>query len=290
MRPLPVILLAVLLPVMGLSTASFSATKKKSGSRKTAPVKPKSPLPREAEKKTPDKVDIILTPEQIFRFGKEAASAGARSRMPQIDILNAVYLKYREDPELLAGRKRIIIQGEEFRRAFVQIEPLFEAGNRAGKNDVFQSKIRPPEIRYRNFRNIILFHDYGRHRISIELNEAYTQELPYTFGARIKLAQTIEGTLRSDDKTKVTEVVFDSDRSVFFQAPGIAFFVPDVYTRIARITVEDGEMFGYVIGRPESDMRRHVAIRYNLSTCAKSSIKSDEMSPEEYSRKLSRVN
>ncbi len=239
---------------------------------------------------TPVKEDRILDSEALYKFGHDAAKCKVHSRMPQIDILNGIYRFYKNDPALLNGRLRLIIRGGDFSSAFARIEPLFNNPVKENDQNVLKSKLPPPEIKYSNFKNIILFCRDKEHRISIELNEAYTQELPYTFGAKIKLARNIEGSLRSDDSANVTEILFDTDKSVFFMAPGIAFFIPDVHSRIARIAVENNQIFGYVIGCPESAKERHVSVKYNLSTCAKSSIKMQELGPDEFLRKLSNVN
>lgn len=235
-------------------------------------------------KKYPE--DIILSPESIFRFGKEASVKKCRSRLPQIDVLTTIFHRFRNDSDLVKARKRLIIRGEDFSRAFSQIEPLFLSSSENSKEGVFQSQLPPPEIKYKNFKNIILYCRDNRYRISIELNEAYTQELPYTFGAKIRLSKIFEGTLRSNREDTITDIVFDDDESVFFIAPGIAFFIPDVYSRIARITLEAGQIFGSVIGRPKSAPNRCVAVKYNLSTCAKSSIKTEEITPDDFSKKL----
>ncbi|MFC1586569.1 hypothetical protein ACFL5V_13560, partial [Fibrobacterota bacterium] len=118
----------------------------------------------------------------------------------------------------------------------------------------------------------------------------YTQEIPHTFGASIRLDKLIHGSLRSDDKGLVTEVIFQSDQSVHFSPPGFVFFVPKMFVRIASVRREKGELFGYVIGRPMNMPSKFCAVRYNLTTCAKTSIKNYNLSPKEYARKLKNVN
>jgi hypothetical protein len=246
---------------------------------KTVAAKKKAPVKKKIE-------EVVIASDALVKFGKMAGARGAKSKMPQIDILNAIFLFYRDDSALVNGRKRLMIKGEDFSRACMRLEHLSGNGREEGW---FQSQAQPQAIQYRNFKSILLYCSGGKHRLHIELNKPYTQEIPYTFGASIKLAQKIEGTLFANDKGSVTEVVFDHDRAVLFLAPGIAFFIPNVFTRAAMISEEEGEMVGYVIGRPENSPERRVAVQYNLTTCAKSSIGSDDLSPEEYWLKLAGI-
>jgi len=231
-------------------------------------------------------VEIQLDSGSILDFANQTASQGVVTRLPQIDILNAIYRHYEDDTAMASGRMHVILGGECFGKVYSSIEKIFHLPGRE-ENGMFRSRERPPEIKYSNFHDIILFCRDRMHRIDINLNHAYVQELPYTFGARIKMDKCIRGRLRSGQGGQATEVVFDDDRSVLFEPPGFAFFIPSILTRIARIENRKGEMFGFVIGRPKSAPSRYMTVGYNLTTCAKSSIRTAEMSPEEFRRKLS---
>ncbi|MFH0919318.1 MAG: hypothetical protein V1913_03070 [Fibrobacterota bacterium] len=229
--------------------------------------------------------DIRLDSAAVLAFARETAARGVMTRLPQIDILDAVFRHYRADLALSTGRSRIILNGDCFGSAYAQIEEIFRLPH-AEEETILKSCERPPEIKYSNFRDIVLSCTESVPRINIHLRRAYIQELPYTFGACIRLEKNIHGTLRASRKVRATEVLFDDDRSVLFEPPAFAFFIPKIHTRIARIEDRNGAMFGFVIGRPKSAPDRYVSLRYNLTTCAKSSIRTSEMSPDEYRRKL----
>lgn len=228
-----------------------------------------------------------LTEEEISTFIREAAAQKVKTLIPQIDILKCIYFHYRGDSVLMNGG-RIIISGKKFSRAISKMENTLVSQAKAG-DALVQNQIPPPEIQYGNFRAIILYARKGRTRMRIELEKGYEQEIPHTFGAKIVLARIIEAELRADREGDVTEVVFDGDSYVRFTPPSIAFFVPGVFTKIARIARQGDEIWGHVIGRPKSDPARYVSVCYNLSTCAKSSISSQEMGPREFRKKISSI-
>jgi hypothetical protein len=222
-----------------------------------------------------------LSEKEIIAFSKSAASAKIKSRLPQIDILNAILQEYRDDADLLSGRKELLISGKTFAKAFFRVEKLFIVEIK-DNDPMLTSTMEAPEIIYSNFKAITLFGKGGQLRIKVELVEAYEQELPYTFGAKIKMQSSFQGTVKTVANGNLTDIVFDDPEDVFFKAPGIAFFIPDVFTKVARIKVEEGCIIGYVIGNPKSAKNRFVAVSYNITTCAKKSIKSKELSPDSY--------
>ncbi|MBL8026765.1 MAG: hypothetical protein JNL74_10165 [Fibrobacteres bacterium] len=222
-----------------------------------------------------------LTVDEIVSFGKKAAAATVKTRMPQIDILHAILQAYRGDAELLGGKKELRISGSNFARAFPKVEKMFDAGVK--EDDSFlKSSMEAPEILYSNFRAISLSGKGGKLRIKVELTESYEQELPYTFGAKIQMEKVFTGTVKTSSNGARTDIIFDDVNHVFFKAPGIAFFIPDVFTKAASISIEDGAIIGYVIGNPKSAKDRNVSVCYNLTTCSKKSIKSREIAPDTY--------
>lgn len=259
----------------------------KTHSPKSASARP-GPAPVVSQPPALCPAEIRLDSSAVLRFAKETADRGIMTRLPQIDILNAVFQHYRSDSGMASGLTRVVLSGECFGNVYVSLEKIFKLPH-SEKNEVIRSKERPPEIKYSNFHDIILFCRENIHRIDINLERAYAQELPYTFGATIGLSKNIHGTVRSGKRGDVTEVVFDDDQSVLFKPPGIAFFIPDIYTRIARIENRKGEIYGFVIGRPKSAPHRFMTVRYNLTTCAKGSIRTSELSPDDYRRKLADV-
>ena len=214
---------------------------------------------------------------------RRVATRKPRTRIPQIDILNSLFFLYKDDPRLIRGNRRIYITGYHFSRGYSRAKRLFGKSRDKG---IFQSRKRPPNIKYMNFRSITLFSRKKRCRMAVTLRKGYTQELPHTFGSKIIMRKSFAGTIRANPTGLATDVVFDSDRSVRFKPPGIAFFVPEIRVKIAGIAHHKGEIFGYVIGRPVKSPKKYVAVRYNLSTCAKGSIKTYKLSRREYRRKI----
>jgi hypothetical protein len=283
--------LAVLLFVSTVPVdRAFCATKKKQYSKrkKKSSRKRKRSRARPKARKKPKSKDIVLSTNTIYRHAKRVALSGVSTKIPQIDILRVLFYKYREDPRIVKQRQRMVVTGYHFGKAYVRAERIFKGPKKSGK--VFKSAKQPARIRYKNFKSIILFRRKRTCRIAIHLKKSYTQELPHTFGAKIGLKKDMLGILRSNKSGLVTEVVFDNNKSVLFQPPGIAFFVPEVWVKIATVSEIKGEIFGYVIGRPKNDPKKYVAIRYNLTTCAKTSIKTYKLSPREFRKKRKNVN
>jgi len=249
--------------------------------KKKAPAVSRKTVQQQDNSAKNDTLIKELSEKEIITFSKTAAAAKIKSRLPQIDILNAILQEYRIDTVLLAGKKELLISGNTFAKAFSKVEKLFTADIK--KDDpLFASTMEAPEILYSNFKAIILSGKGGQLRIRINLTEAYEQDLPYTFGAKIRMKCSFEGTVKTLANGELTDIVFDDTQDVFFKAPGIAFFIPDVFTKVARIQVEEGCVIGYVIGNPKSAQNRYVSVSYNLSTCSKKSIKSKELSPDAY--------
>lgn len=273
------LLLFALLPTEGAirkapakKTAKVSTSKKK---KTKAKPKPKPVIPR----------DLVLSKSAIFRNAQLAASNTARTKLPQIDILNLLYLTYKDDDRLVKNRSRIHITGENFGKAYSAGKRLFEKP--ASQSMAIQPAVKAPEIEYTNFQDIILSHVKGVSRLDIKMTKPYVQELPYTFGAKISIrSSAFGGRMRRGTQGKITEIIFDDHRAMIFKPPGIAFFLPDIYVKIASIVETKGETFGYVIGRPVNATDRFYAVRYNLTTCAKSSIKTYTLSPGQFKAKF----
>ncbi len=229
---------------------------------------------------------IALSVDDIVCYAKDAAVKKVKTRMPQIDILLEILLSNINDSALQYGRRELVINGDVFAQAFKKVEKLFEEGVPEHDDSFLRSRIEAPEINYSNFEAIKLFGQNGRMRIMVELKQGYEQELPFTFGAKIRLVGKFYGTIRRVDERGITEIIFDDPESVFFMAPRIAFFIPDVYTKIARIGIAENQITGFVIGNPKSVRTRFVSVSYNLTTCAKKSIKSSELSPDEFEKIL----
>lgn len=263
--------------ILGIGLAGWGVAAKPAKRAKSARP-PRAVVPRE----------VMLGSDAIYSQARAVAQSGVYSRILQIDLLQALFQHYHDDPRLVQQRREIVIQGTEFAQAYRRAERLFARLEGSG-TPFIQPAVPPPEIQYNNFRSLILYACKERTCLSILLDRGYVQEIPYTFGARISLRQDIRAEVRTDDAGTITEAIFENDRAVMFLPPGIAFFVPDVYVRIASVVREEDEVYGYVIGRPRDAPRRHVAIRYNLSTCAKSSIKTFDLTLGDYKRKLRNV-
>lgn len=233
--------------------------------------------------------DVILSVDQIADHAKAAALQNNRTRIHEIDILTQIFYMYQDDPALDKGSE-YIIEGSRFASGHFKAKPFFENGEKQ-KSPQFLEPNRPiPKIEYGNFQKIALYKTKELSRLGIFLKKTYEQEIPYTFGATVLLQKEIKGTLRSFGEREITEVVFDQNQSVLFSPPGIAFFIPEIWVKIAAIRREGDELFGYVIGYPKKMPGRVMAVRYNLTTCSKTAIRSFQLSPEQFKHKLNQVN
>ncbi|MBF0432982.1 MAG: hypothetical protein HQK83_16985 [Fibrobacteria bacterium] len=238
------------------------------------------------KKKTNGKVYLSTRGIQIAAL--EVAQQSSYTKIHEIDIISHLYHSYKNDMRIVKQKKKIIIPGENFGQAFHKTKSYFRDA-RQQKKGVFEPKIKLPTVMYQNFTGIALYQKNKQTKMRILLTKAYTQEIPYTFGAAIKLEQDIKGVIRSTPDKGVTEVVFDKDRAVHFIPPGIAFFIPKIFVKIACLRKEGNDYVGYVFGSPVKMPHKFCVVRYNLTTCAKTSIKNINLSPKEFQQKLNDV-
>ncbi|MFP4522003.1 MAG: hypothetical protein ACLFQK_07655 [Fibrobacterota bacterium] len=231
---------------------------------------------------TPAK-DIVLASSTIYGQAVKASRSKYVTKLPQLDIIESLYKRYRNDPRMVSGGDNIIIKGYYFSRAFGKAGHLFKKDE---KEKMLKSRIRPPEIKYSFFEAVRLSSYSGKRALSITLKKAYIQEIPYTFGAKFALQKNIKGTIRSGKKENITEVVFYSTEYVKFDPPGIAFFVPDIDVKLVSFVRKNGNTFGFVTGRRSGNRKKFVSVCYNLSTCAKSSMKTYNLTYSQYRKKL----
>ncbi|OGJ89675.1 MAG: hypothetical protein A2350_21405 [Candidatus Raymondbacteria bacterium RifOxyB12_full_50_8] len=248
------------------------------GARKNAP--------RKKSVSAPKKKDIVLSDNTIYWVAKDVVGSGVYTRIHQIDLLTGLFYRYQTDPRLLDQGLKIIITGPMFSQGYNKAKTLF--GDEE-KQKIFESAKKAPTIEYANFNVIRLFYLKRSHRLDLALKKAYTQEIPYTFGAKVTLQQTIRGTLRTNQAHSVAEIIFDSHKQVLFSPPDIAFFIPDIMVKIVSIRKIGNELIGYVIGYAKSSPKRMVAVSYNLSSCAKSSISTNNLTPAEFKKKAADV-
>jgi hypothetical protein len=242
-------------------------------------------------KKWPQKTsleNIYLSADTLTTIAVDRAKRGGYTRIHQIDIVEQIFLQFRYDERIVDYGNVIIIPGKNFATAHERSRPFFKSGVQ-NKGSIVQPKMKLPEINYANFKGIGLSYENGENRMSIRLKKSYIQEIPHTFGASIRLNSRISSTLRTGDDGRVIEVVFDNYKSVHFFPPSFIFFIPKMYVKVASIRRKDGNIYGYVIGRPKSMPHKFCAVGYNLSTCAKTSIKNYSLSPYEYEKKLDKV-
>ena len=269
---------------------SISAAKTKKTPAK--PVKPKAKT-KTTRQKAASLVkrlspDVILSSGAILVSAKQAADNPSHTRLPQIDILRMLFFSHRDDKAFLNGSQRFHITGPNFAAAYTNVKRRFEGDEEA--DPVLKSKKTPPRIEYSNFKDIVLSNRPTGSRLDINLTEPYTQEIPYTFGAKIAFKRsTLGGFIRAGRNGRVTEILFDDHFTLIFFPPSIAFFMADIYVKLAAIVEEKGTIYGYVIGRPVNAPDRFMAVRYNLTTCAKTSIKTYSISPTVFKKKLRNI-
>jgi hypothetical protein len=255
---------------------------------KSAPYAKKSYSKKKTykSKKKKSNRNFVISQNYIYSRGKKVYDSGNYTRIFQVDLISALFHQYKYDERIIKYSKRGVISGSNFGGAYKRMDLLLSK-NQKGK--YIESAKKPPSIKYKNFRSIILYQSSNKHRISINLKKSYTQEIPHTFGAKIWLKKNIRGTVRSTATGAITEVVFDKINAVFFMPPTIAFFLPDIHVKIASVVKSPTGIKGYVIGRVKGSKKKYMAIAYNLSTCDKTSIKSYKMSKWQYARKLNNM-
>jgi len=223
---------------------------------------------------------IILGHKTIYRAAKEGARRGPSTKLDEIDILTSIFRKYKYDRRLRRGRKKIVITGHNFAKGYRRAKPFLGV----------KQKEKKTKVLYKNFRAIELYYANKRHQLRIRLKRAFAQEIPHTFGAKIDLRKNIRAVIRSNREETITEIVFANTKMATFRPPGIAFFIPEVSVQLVSLIEKGDALFGYVIGHPVGKPKKFVAVRLNLTTCAKNSIKTYKLTAKEYRKKLANVN
>ncbi len=229
-----------------------------------------------------------INEKELFGLASEVARSGVYSKMPQIDILRRMFYKYRKR---LNKGNTYFITGDDFNRAYTRTIPRFtRLKDDLLDDELIKGTVKVPKIKYNNFRKINLDKNGNNYNISLDLKKTYTQELPFTWGAKVLFNKGQNGKIRSSGDS-IMEIIFPQNIRPEFYSPPIAFFIPDVKIHITSLRIVKGEVFGYVIGTNLSDKRNFngkpvYAIEFNLSTCAKNSIRKFKLSPKELKKKL----